>query len=180
MVRIFGLFVFLFLSLSFACDADDEADRKTEFAVAVVEDNILTTDYTALVEITKVNAEDIAEDSAVKDDEDLLAVKYSAKVLESYLGNEQKNIEYTEYIEKSEGLEDLSSGVLIVSLCKDKDGNYYLPDIGYELPAQDLIVEKAREIKALIKDKKLSLRKNVYDYACDPHPIGPCPQFDSQ
>jgi hypothetical protein len=167
-VRIFGLVVFLFLSSSFACDTIDEADRRTEFALAAVEDNILTTDYTALVEITKANAEEIAGGNAAEGDEELVAVKYTAKVLETFVGNAQKNIVFTEYVEKNEGLEDLSSGVLIVSLCKDKDGNYYLPDIGYELPAQNVIVEKAREIKALIKDKKLSLRKNNDNYACDP------------
>jgi len=166
-VKISGLIVFLFLSSSCAPGGNGEADRKTEFALAAVEDNILTTDYTALIEITSVSAEDIAEDSSATDDEDLVAVKYTARVLESYLGDEQKNIVFTEYVEKSEGLEDLSSGVLIVSLCKDKDGNYYLPDIGYELPAQDVLIEKSKEIEALINDKKASPRRDD-DYACNP------------
>jgi hypothetical protein len=166
-VRIFGLAVFLILSTSLACDSNDEVDSATEFALAAVQDNLLTTDYSALVEIEKTDTEVIAGD-APEDEEALVAVKYTAKVLETFLGNELKNIVFTEYIVKSEGLEDLSSGTLIVSLCKDKDGNYYLPDIGFELPAHNVIIEKARKISTLIKDKKLTLHKDDENYACNP------------
>ena len=172
-MRLFGLVVFLFLSFSCSPENDGEEDSKAEFALAAVEDNILTTDYTALVEIIKVNVEGIAEDSTAKNDEALVTVKYTARILESYLGQEQKTIEFREYVEKSEGLSGLSRGVLIVSLCKDKADNYYLPDIGYELPAQNVILERAKKIKRQIKDKKLTLHKDDASYACVPHLIGP-------
>ena len=141
-MRIFGLVVFFILSSSFACDSTDEADSGTEFALAAVQDNILTTDYTALVEIEKTDTEDFAGDTP-EDEEELVAVKYTAKVLETFLGPEHRNIVFTEYVVKSEGLEDLSSGDLIVSLCKDTDGNYYLPDIGFEMEASDALTAEA-------------------------------------
>ncbi len=166
-MKIFGLVVFLFLSLSCASENHGEENGKTDFALAAVEDNILTTDYTALVEITNVDIEDSAEGDIVKDEGDLVAIKYTARIFESYVGNDQKTIVFTEYIEKSGGFESVGQGALIVSLCKDKQGEYYLPDIGYELPAHDVIVEKAKEIKARIQSQKLSLRRKGDDsYVC--------------
>lgn len=174
MMKMAGIIFALSLAIScVSCTAGD-GDSNTKLALAVVEDNILTTDYTALVEITQVKTLETMKDSAALGDQDLMAINYTAKILQSYQGKEQDNIEYTQYIEKSEGLEGLSSGVIVVSLCRDKEGTLYLPDIGYELPAEKVLIEKAQEIKTLLEAKQLSLRRNG-DYACCPYSPGPCP-----
>lgn len=144
------------LLLAFSCIAG-ENKSKINFALNVIEENILTTDFTALLKVTKVTAANKKK---------LVVVNYSADILESFAGGEVKNIIFTEYIEKDEKFNNTCGSVLIVSLCKDKNGNYYLPDIGYELPAEDVLLKKAREVKTLIHSKKLSMRKDQDSYAC--------------
>ncbi len=147
-----------------ACTAQD-TDEPLAFALAAIHDNILSTDFSALVEITNAAVQDHSS-STTDDHEALLVVIYKARVLESFLGNHADTILFTEYREKDEGLESLSEGKIIISLCKEHDGTYYLPDIGYEMPADSALLEKAREIKRLVKEKKLTSHRDTEDYAC--------------
>ncbi len=175
MMKLAGVFIALFLAISCVSCSGENEDSSAEFALAVVEDNILTTDYTALVEITRVRTSEAMQNSTAPGDQDLMAIIYTAKILQDFQGQAQEHIEYTHYVERSDGLEGLGSGVIIVSLCKDKQGAFYLPDVGYELPAEQDLIENAQEIKALLEAKQLSLRRNG-DYACCPYSPGPCPE----
>lgn len=149
-----------------SCTAND-VDEQTRFALIAIQGNIVTTDFSALVEITSTTIKEPSKIEASMDKDELVAVNYSASVLESYLGKKVDVIVFTEYVEKSEGLDNLSQGKLIVSLCKENDGTYYLPDIGYELPPETALIEKAREIKILLIEKKLSLHRDKDNYACN-------------
>ncbi|MEN8178750.1 MAG: hypothetical protein ABFS39_09030 [Pseudomonadota bacterium] len=149
-----------------SCTASD-VDEQTNFALVAIQDNVVTTDFSALVEITSTSIKELSTTGSTMDNEKLLAVHYTARVLESFLGNKANTIVFTEYIDKNEGLDNLSEGKVIVSLCKESDGTYYLPDIGYELPPETALIEKAREIKMLIIKKKLVLHRDEKNYACN-------------
>ncbi len=135
--------------------------QRVEFAAAAVEDNMLATDYTALVEITSVRAKQVTQQ-----DERLLRIEYTATVLATYLGEERTEIVFSRYAEPQEGSEDPARGKLVVSLCRDRDGSYYLPGVGYELPPDDAVVDRARQTKARIAAGELSLRRDEASYAC--------------
>jgi hypothetical protein len=156
-MKIIALLLSLFC---LSCTAGD-VDEQTAFALEAVQDNLLTTDLSALIEITGNSVEELPSSEG----EALLAIHYRARILETFLGDPPESIQYTAYQEKSEGLENLSEGRLIVSLCREPDGSYYLADIGYELPPDGALIKKAREIGRLINAKKLSLQRGD-DYAC--------------
>ena len=140
--------------------------RQVEFAAAAAADNILTTDYTALVEITGVLLTPIAQADDGKHDEALVRVDYTAAVLETYLGEELETIIFSRYAARQDAREDPSRGKWIVSLCRDRDGSYYLPEVGYELPAHDAVLTVARQTRARIESHELPLRRNEGSYAC--------------
>lgn len=141
-------------------------EQQVEFAMAAVEDNILTTDYTALVEITGMRAKHGALRGNGSDDENLLRIDYAATVLETYLGEAIESIVFSRYEARQEGLEDAARGILIVSLCQDRDGRYYLPGVGYELPPEDVVVARARQTRARIAAGELSPIRDGGRYAC--------------
>lgn len=141
-------------------------EQQVEFAVAAVEDNILSTDYTARVEITGLRAKHGALPGNGTDEETLLRIDYAATVLETYLGEAIETIVYSRYAARQEGLEDPARGTLIVSLCRDRDGRYYLPGVGYELPPEEAVVARARQTKARIAAGELSLLRDGGRYAC--------------
>jgi hypothetical protein len=142
-------------------------EQQVEFAVAAVEDNILTTDYTALVEITGTRAKRGALRGNGSDDENLLRIDYAATVLETYLGEEAiETIVFSRYAARQEGIEDAARDNLIVSLCRDRDGRYYLPGVGYELPPEDAVVARARQTRARVAAGELSLLRDAGRYAC--------------
>ena len=172
-MKLFSVLVASFLTISCASNTIGGGDSRTEYALAVVEDNILTTDYSALVEITRVRTEEVGIDPE-KDGETLMAVIYTAKVLHIYQGESTGQIEYIQYTKRSEGPEGLSRGAQIVSLCRDRDGSLYLPDIGYELPAEQPLLDRAESVRAQLEARRLSLRRGA-DYACCPHTAGACP-----
>lgn len=149
--------------VSTACTgpAGGAQQQRVEFAAAAVEDNMLATDYTALVEITSVRAKQVTQQ-----DERLLRIEYTATVLATYLGEERTEIVFSRYAEPQEGSEDPAGGKLVVSLCRDRDGSYYLPGVGYELPPDDAVVDRARQTKARITAGELSLRRDEASYAC--------------
>lgn len=141
-------------------------ERQVGFAVDAVEDNILTTDYTALMEITGTRAMHGAEDGEGTDDEVPLRIDYAASVLETYLGEAIETVVFSRYAERQEGLDDPARATLIVSLCRDRAGRYYLPGVGYELPPDHAVVARARQTRARIEAGELSLRRDGERYAC--------------
>lgn len=149
-----------------SCTASN-VDEQTKFALLAIQDNIVSTDFSALVEITSSSIKEPSKIEASMGNDELVAVNYSTSVLENYLGKKVNAIIFTQYVEKNEGLDNLSKGKLIVSLCTENDGTYYLPDIGYELPPEAALIEKAREIKMLLINKKLSLHRDENNYACN-------------
>lgn len=160
-MRTFALALLVIVSTACAGPTGGAQQQQIEFAVAAVEDNMLATDYTALVEITGVRAIQVAQAS-----EEMLRIEYAATVLEAYLGEERTEIVFSRYSEPQEGSEDPARGKLVVSLCRDRDGSYYLPGVGYELPPDDAVVDRARQTKARIAAGELSLRRDEASYAC--------------
>ncbi len=163
---------FLFLSITMSIKVNgstpvSDNDRRIDFALAAIEQNILTTDYTAQVEIIGRTIDENFKENVNPGNEDIVAVTYTAKILERYNGEKLNSLVFTEFVEKSEEFDEFKSGILIVSLCKDKQGEFYLPDLGYELPAKSVLIEKAKEIKILLNNKKLLLRQQDDNYACD-------------
>jgi hypothetical protein len=142
--------------------------QRIEFAVETVEDNILATDYTALVEITGVLATPMARAGERNDDGAVLRIDYTAAVLETYRGDELETIVFARYAAGQEGLEDPSHGTVIVSLCRDRDGGYYLPEVGYELPPHEAVLSVARQTGARLDRGELPLRSNQGRTACLP------------
>ncbi len=134
---------FLVLMLGLFIGCAQETDPAEQFALDVLDDNFTTTDYSALVEITGFTVEADHEDLP----EDLDVIRYSARVLESYVGEEQSTIEFLRYIEAGDEPQGEQSVAQVVSLCRDENGELYIPDLGYELPAVKPILEKAREIQ---------------------------------
>jgi len=152
-----------------ACAAAGGAqERQVEFAAAAAADNILTTDYSALVEISGVRVTPLARAEDESDQEALVRTDYSAAVLETYLGEEHATVVFSRYAATEDALEDPPRGTWIVSLCRDPDGSYYLPGVGYELPAHEAVVAVARQTRARLADRELSLRRDAASYACLP------------
>jgi hypothetical protein len=142
--------------------------QQVEFAAAAAADNILTTDYSALVEISGVRVTPLARAEDESDQEALVRTDYSAAVLETYLGEEHATVVFSRYAATEDALEDPPRGTWIVSLCRDPDGSYYLPGVGYELPAHEAVVAVARQTRARLADRELSLRRDAASYACLP------------
>lgn len=145
-------------------------DEQVEFAAESAADNILTTDYTALVEITGAQAKQAAQPDDGNDDEAVLRIDYTATVLETFLGEKLETIVFSRYAARQEGLEDPQRGTWIVSLCRDRDGTYYLPGVGYELPPDEAVLAVARQTSAQLAGGELSLRRSEGGYACLPEP----------
>ena len=143
-------------------------ERQVEFAAAAAADNILTTDYSALVEISGVRVTPLARAEDESDQEALVRTDYSAAVLETYLGEEHATVVFSRFAATEDALEDPPRGTWIVSLCRDRDGSYYLPGVGYELPAHETVVAVARQTRARLAGGELSLRRDAASYACVP------------
>jgi hypothetical protein len=142
--------------------------QRIEFAVEAVEDNILATDYSALVEITDARAMDASPPDEANDGEALVRIDYTAAVLETYRGEALETIAFSRYAARHEALEDPSRGTWIVSLCRDLDGSYYLPGVGYELPPHEAVLSVARQTTVRLDRGELPLRSNEGSYACLP------------
>ena len=158
-------FVALIVLLSStACSS--ETDIRTQFALDVLEDNMSTTDFTALVETQKMTIVEVSDNTALLISE-LVAVRYSAIVIETYIGKEAENITYTHYVEKGEEPEVMGNQSHIISLCQDENGDYYLPDIGYELPADRVTKKEAKRAQTRINNKRPITNENGGRAACN-------------
>ena len=135
--------VVIALTLFYTNLANGEGPDLRELGVA----NLKSTDYTAHLQITGTEVEEI-----IRDDEGRLAFfrfKVSAKVLETFKGKEMGKVEY--YVVWESPAKGPEVGVeKIVSLNYSKDGEkkLFVPDVGYVLPvSEDLVaaLKKAGE-----------------------------------
>ena len=117
-------------------------DERILFAAEALEDNLRATHRTALVEITGADVLQPPQEGDAPD-EDLIVVRYTARVLRDFAGGGPEVIEFAEYVDPAEGVEDVSTGKRIVSLCERQGGGYYLPDIGFEMPASEPLTDHA-------------------------------------
>ena len=152
------LLVFLVV-ISTSCSS--QTDNRSQLAVNVLEDDMSSTDYTALVQITGMVVDNPPDNSS-----ELVAIGYSAQIMEVYVGRELEDIRFTRYVEKGEEPEATDDRIQIVSLCRDINGEYYLPDIGYELPPDEAIIRQARRSIAQASDTTSPGQKVDTSSAC--------------
>ncbi|MEA3372842.1 MAG: hypothetical protein U9Q62_04050, partial [Campylobacterota bacterium] len=100
-------------------------------------DNIRTTDYTAVVHITKGK---IIDRGVLRNYERHL---YEAEVVETIKGEKHANITFSVMAESGIAL-NLPTYPIIVSLCSGH-GRYYVPDNGYVSGAPKALIEAARK-----------------------------------
>jgi hypothetical protein len=152
------------LVLLAACS--QRASQAEQFALEVIEENFRSTDFSARVEVTGYVIE-AAADSA----DDLERVRYSARVLEVFAGDQLSAIEFVRYIEPGDEPGDEQEGehstTQIISLCRDKSGAWYLPDIGFELPDSSVLLDRARELGAEGASSRPAPASEVAAAACD-------------
>ena len=128
------------LALATACSPKPESAE--ELALEVIEENFRTTDLSALVEVNSV----VMHSSPELDAEGLEAIYYSARVLEVFVGEKTPEIAFVRYVEPGEEPADQYISTEIISLCRDLNGVYFVPDIGFELPAEEVLLIRAREL----------------------------------
>lgn len=154
----------LLLALLAACA--QKASQAEQFALEVIEENFRSTDFSARVEVTGYVV-GVTADSA----DDPERVRYSARVLEVYAGDPLSTIEFDRYIESGDGPGDEPEGVnyttQIISLCRDNNGAWYLPDIGFELPDTSVLLDRARELGAEGASSRPAAASEVAATACD-------------
>ncbi len=100
-------------------------------------DNIRTTDYTAIVHITRAA---IIDKGKLRNYARHL---YGAEVIETIKGEKHKNITFTLMAESGIAL-SFPTYPVVVSLCSDH-GRYYVPDNGYVSGASQALIGAARE-----------------------------------
>lgn len=109
--------------------------------------NLGATDLTALVEVVGAESRPPREG--------LNVVAYSARVLETFVGAERERLEYLAYLEPDDQPGKTSRQRLIVSVCRDVDGTYYLPGVGYQVPADAEALAVARNWRAASSDAEI-------------------------
>lgn len=139
-MTLFRLVLLALLVLATACSK--KPDYREQLALEVIEENFQTTDFSALVEVTSY----VMHSSPELEAENLEAIYYSARVLDVFVGDERPEIEFVRYVEPGEDFADQDIGVEIISLCRDANGIYFVPDIGFELPAEKSLLNRAREL----------------------------------
>lgn len=135
-----------------ACSAAPHAwhSPHNEFALAALADNIAATDLSARVRVTGHRVR--TDSTALSGSEEVLVVEQTAEVVETYRGAELEQLTYLQFIDRQEGLEGFGPGEVIVSLCHDDQaGHYYLPDIGFEVPAAAELIERAQAIRNTLR-----------------------------
>ena len=135
------------VALAVTACSNGAQDERIQFAAEALEDNLRATHRTALVEITGADVRQPPQEGDAPD-EDLIVVRYTARVLRDFAGDGPEVIEFVEYVDPAEGVEDVSKGKRIVSLCKRRGGGYYLPDIGFEMPASEPLTDRAASLSA--------------------------------
>ncbi len=116
--------------------------------------SILNTPYTAMIshtQVTKLNSN--------PDEGDMYVL--NAKVLESILGKTLEKISYKIFVEFGEAV-ILNNEPVIISLC-EKDGEYYWPGVGAEMPASTELLELAHQVSR----NKLMLHSIGSESHCD-------------
>ena len=97
-------------------------------AAVALEENVQSTDYTARVEVV-----DVRHSGEPEPGQQFVEVIVTARVIDTYRGEELERIDYRDAVEHNESLSGQAGRRLIVSLCRATDGSYYIPEIGFAL-----------------------------------------------
>ncbi|MDI6809821.1 MAG: hypothetical protein QME66_12730 [Candidatus Eisenbacteria bacterium] len=103
--------------------------------------NLRETPYTAHIKIARVEKNrEILSDSG---ELGYVVFKVQAEVIETYKGDKYSTIEYFVFREAPSEGPPVGEN-LIVSLRRSEEGDYYVSDNGYELPATESLIRLAR------------------------------------
>lgn len=108
-----------------------------------LEEFISGTPYSALIQYTGVDVSSVP-DPYPNDDYAEEKHIYHAKVLETYRGQKQENINFTLYCEKGEET-NIDNELVVITLCINNEG-FFWPGTGSEFTASEEIIETARRI----------------------------------
>lgn len=148
-------------------DSADDIPQRELIALEALQENTVSTHLTALVEINDAFVDDPGMLVISHSDEDPLTVRYKATLVENYVGDGPDALEFTGYVQKSEGVNKPDVGIRIISLCMDNDGGYYLPDIGFQLPATTRLMQRAQELKTQLAARDSSADNAKRGSACE-------------
>lgn len=119
------------LSTNIGNNVETASASRTQRIISALEENVEDTDLTVKVRIGKISLNDTAEP-------DLEVVTFESEVLDVLKGSLDGNaITFQRYIEAGEGTIRKVGDLLIVSLCRDDEGIFYLPDVGYDFLLSD-------------------------------------------
>lgn len=115
---------------------------KLKYLLEALPHNMAVTQLTAHVKIDKVMP------VGLSDQEVGSAIDYHVNVLEVYQGEYTKSmLSYRRYVELGDVTAQERGDLLIVSLCIDGKGHYYLPDIGFDMTASTEVLSAVASIK---------------------------------
>ena len=143
--RLVGLFVVTLIVVSSIQGCGGES-YPSAYHKEILAENMLATDYSGLVEIVDQRIRQQAALVENGDSADLMEIVYTARVVETFYGQSGEEIEFSRYQRRDETPAEDGLVSRIVSLCIDQDGRLYLPDVGYEFPVDEVLVDTARAI----------------------------------
>jgi hypothetical protein len=120
--------------------------QEQEISVSTIqrlEESISGTPYSALIQYTGVDVSTVPDPYPNDDNVEEKHI-YHAKVLETFRGEKQENINFTLYCEKGEET-SIDKEPVVITLCINSDG-FFWPGTGSEFPATEEIIETARRI----------------------------------
>lgn len=124
---------------------EQEASAST---IQRLEEFISNTPYSALIQYTGVDVNTVP-DPYPNDDYAEEKHIYHAKVLETYRGQKQENINFILYCEKGEET-SIDKEPVVITLCINNEG-FFWPGTGSEFPATEEIIKTARRIGQKVK-----------------------------
>lgn len=136
-----------------------KAPSEMSMPVGLFNENIETTDYTALVYVKRAKVLNKPMWPLIYFS-DYLNHLYEAEVIETFNGPEYKKILYSVMAEAD--IEPHLDGYpIVVSLCGSLEKGYYVPDNGYKSAASEALINSGRAFKS--KKKPVKKNKSVCD-----------------
>ncbi len=138
-----------------ACSAHKQQNTISEnefiFQSGAIAESITNTPYSALIRITSVKVIDLP-DADKSDDFAEQKLIYNADVIETYRGEETKNISYMMRVEKGEK-PNFPKTPFIITLCKSKEG-FYWPGVGANFSADNRLRALAKKTAKQTDDQQ--------------------------
>lgn len=123
------------------------APENADISPDLVRGNIATTDYSALVHVTRGR---VKEKSPLRRLGGYVNHIYQARVIETFRGQRYATITF--YVMAESDIDPiLPEYPVIVSLCGTGSDKFYIPDNGYELPATPALTAAARDAARRVK-----------------------------